>query len=94
MALLADPAVPRGGVRVRITTSGGVMHDIGQDHALGTPQHPASRAQVGEKFAGNAAARLGAARAGELLAGFSRLDEVPDCAPLIALTRQPSPARE
>ncbi len=59
VALLADPAVPRGGVRVRITTSGGVMHDIDQDHALGTPQHPASRAQVGEKFTGNAAARLG-----------------------------------
>ncbi len=94
VALRADPAVPRGGVRLSITTSGGVTHDICSDHALGTPQHPASRAQVEEKFAGNAAARLGPARAGELLAGFSRLDEVPDCAPLIALTRQRGPAGE
>ena len=64
------------------------MHDICSGHALGTPQHPASRAQAEDKFTGNAAARLGPARAGELLAGISRLDGVPDCAPLIALTRQ------
>ena len=62
--------------------------------AAADAQHPASRAQVEEKFAGNTAARLGPARAGELLAGFSRLDEVPDCAPLIALTRPRGPAGE
>jgi 2-methylcitrate dehydratase PrpD len=87
VALLADPGVPRGGARIRISVGGEVTREVRCDHALGTPAHPASRAQVESKFAGYAAARLGAARAGELLAGIYALDGVPDCAPLIALTR-------
>ena len=92
VTLAPDPAVPRGGVRVQLTGTDGTTLNIRQDHALGTPHCRATEAQVGEKFVRNAAARLGPGPAGELLAGISRLDQVADCAELLALMRQPSHA--
>jgi 2-methylcitrate dehydratase PrpD len=86
--LAADPAVPRGGVRVTLTTQGGDTADVLQEHALGTPQYPATRAQVEGKFLLGAAARLGPALSGELLAELSELDRVADCAELIRRSRQ------
>jgi 2-methylcitrate dehydratase PrpD len=88
-----DPAVPRGGVHLTLTTRDGVTTQIRQDHALGTPQNVATRAQIEGKFVPGAAARLGPEPSGELLAGLTRLDQVADCADLLRLTRLPSPER-
>ncbi len=83
-----DPAVPRGGVGVSVTTQGGDTVGVLQEHALGTPRYPATRAQVEEKFLLGAAARLGPALSGGLLAELSGLDRVADCAELIRRSRQ------
>jgi 2-methylcitrate dehydratase PrpD len=87
VAFAADPAVPRGGVRVTLTTRAGATEVIRQDHALGTPRCAATLAQVEDKFRLGARTRLSAARADELLARLGRLDGEADCADLIRLTR-------
>lgn len=87
VALVADPAVPRGGVQVTLTTRGDATVDIGVDHALGTPQRPATRAQVEDKFLRYATPRLGVVRSKELLAELNGLDQADDCADLIRLSR-------
>jgi 2-methylcitrate dehydratase PrpD len=92
VAFLPDPSVPHGGVRVRLVGRDGSALDLRQDHALGTPRCPAAPGQVEAKFSRNATARLGATLSDELLAGLSQLDQVSDCAGLLALTRHARPA--
>ena len=87
IALVPDAEVPRGGVRVTLTTRDDATVDIGVEHALGTPQCPATRAQVQDKFLRYAASRLGMVRGKELLAGLTRVDQAEDCADLIRGTR-------
>jgi 2-methylcitrate dehydratase PrpD len=87
IAFVPDPAVPRGGVQVTMTTHRGVTVVVRQENALGTPQNPATPAQVEEKFLRYASARLGPARSGDLLAQLNGLDQVADCADLLRLTR-------
>jgi 2-methylcitrate dehydratase PrpD len=87
-----DPAVPRGGVHVTLTTRNGATTQIRQDHALGTPQNAATGAQIEAKFRRGAAGRLGPEPARALLAQLTRLDQVADCAELLRLTRLPSAA--
>ena len=92
-----DAGVPRGGVRVTLTTRDDATVDIGVEHALGTPQSPASRTQVEDKFLRYAAPRLGAGRSKDLLAEVAGLDQAGDCADLIRRTRPgvegPDPSR-
>jgi 2-methylcitrate dehydratase PrpD len=88
VTLVPDPDVPRGGVQLTLTTRTGAPAVIRQDHALGTPQHPAARYQVEAKFLHGAAGRLGPAPAEDLLARLNRLDEAADCAGLLGLTRR------
>ena len=87
IALVPDAGVPRGGVKVTLTTRDDVTVDIGVRHALGTPQCPATRAQVEDKFLRYAAPRLGRPRSKELLAELAGLDQVGDCANLIRRSR-------
>jgi 2-methylcitrate dehydratase PrpD len=82
-----DPAVPRGGVQITMTTHAGATTVVGQQHALGTPQHPAAPAQTEGKFLQYASARLGAEGGEELLAQLKNLDQLADCAELLRLTR-------
>jgi 2-methylcitrate dehydratase PrpD len=86
----ADPAVPRGGVGISLTTRGGDTVGLVQEHALGTPQNPAARAQVEGKFLLGAGRRLGSVPSQELLADLNGLDRVTDCAELIGNSRQVS----
>jgi 2-methylcitrate dehydratase PrpD len=86
----ADPAVPRGGVGISLTTHGGDTVGLVQEHALGTPQNPAARAQVEGKFLLGAGRRLGSAPSQELLTDLNGLDRVTDCAELIGSSRQVS----
>ena len=92
IVLMPDPAVPRGGAHVTLTTRAGQVTDIHQEHALGTPQLPASREQLGGKFRDNARTRLSSQPADELAADLNDLDSVGDCADLLALTRRASPS--
>jgi len=92
IVLVPDPAVPRGGARVALTTRDGQVTDIHQEHALGTPQLPASRGQLADKFRDNARTRLSLQPAEELAAGLNDLDSVGDCADLLGLTRSGSPS--
>jgi 2-methylcitrate dehydratase PrpD len=78
-----DPAVPRGGVQVAMHTRDGEEVVLRQDHALGTPQRPATPAQVQGKFLAGASARIGPAAAEALLGRLRQLDEVADCADLL-----------
>jgi len=87
IVLVPDPAVPRGGAHVRLTARNGQVTDIHQEHALGTPQLPASREQLADKFRDNARSRLSSQSADELAAGLNDLDLVGDCADLLGLTR-------
>jgi 2-methylcitrate dehydratase PrpD len=91
VAFAADPAVPRGGIGITMTTQGGDTIDIQQEHALGTPQCPATRAQIEAKFLRGAAAKLGPALSEELLSELSGLDQVADCADLLRRSRPVSP---
>ena len=84
-----DPTVPRGGVEVVMTGQDGTTEVIRQEHALGTAQFPATRAQIEDKFLQGAQTRLAPAAAEELLAMLSHLDDVGDCADLVRLTRPP-----
>jgi 2-methylcitrate dehydratase PrpD len=84
---LPDPAVPRGGVQVGLTTRDGGTMAIRQDHALGTPQRPATTAQIQQKFLRGAHVRAGATLGEELLGQLSHLDQVADCADLFHLLR-------
>jgi 2-methylcitrate dehydratase PrpD len=84
---LPDDGVPRGAVEVRITTSDGGTIAMREPHALGTPQRPAPAWHVGGKFIANAEPRVGQRAAAELLDRLTRLDEVPDAADLLRLTR-------
>jgi hypothetical protein len=61
-----------------------------QEHALGTPQNPAARAQIEGKFLLGAGRRLGSAPSQELLTDLNGLDRVTDCAELIGSSRQVS----
>lgn len=92
IVLVPDPAVPRGGAHVALTTRDGQVTDIHQEHALGTPQLPASRGQLADKFRDNARTRLSLQPAEELAAGLNDLDSVGDCADLLGLTRSGSPS--
>ncbi|MGH3069580.1 MAG: MmgE/PrpD family protein [Streptosporangiaceae bacterium] len=92
IALVPDPGVPRGGVHVTLTTRSGATVDIRQEHALGTPQLPATRSQVEGKFLRAARTRLSPGLGEELLADLSGLDRVPDCSDLIRRSREVSPA--
>jgi len=92
IVLMPDPAVPRGGAHVTLTTRAGQVTDIHQEHALGTPQLPASREQLGGKFRDNARTRLSSQPADELAADLNDLDSVGDCADLLARTRRASPS--
>lgn len=83
----ADPAVPRGGIRVAMTTLGSETVTACRDQALGTPANPATPAQVHAKFSRAAAGRLGSRSAQELLGRLTALDTVSDGADLLALTR-------
>ena len=85
--LLPDPTVPRGGVEVALTTRDGGIVAIRQDHALGTPQRPATAAQIQQKFLRCASSRVGPAAGEELLRQLSHLDQVTDCADLLRLLR-------
>lgn len=82
-----DPALPRGAARVRLTCRDGEVVNIRSEHALGTPQRPATLAQISEKFTRNAAARLPAGVTADLLAGVGDLDRLADCAELLAMLR-------
>jgi 2-methylcitrate dehydratase PrpD len=86
VSFLPDDSVPRGAVEVTIRTRDGGTLLLRQDHALGTPQRPAPERRVHEKFLDYATPRIGDAAA-ELLARLTRLDEVPDVAELLKLTR-------
>jgi len=90
VVFVADPAVPRGGIRISLTTHGGGTVGLVQEHALGTPQNPAARAQVEGKFLRAASRRLGSAPSQELLTDLNGLDRVADCAELIRSSRQVS----
>lgn len=86
VSLLPDESVPRGAVEVTIRTRDGGTRVLRQDHALGTPQRPAPVRRVHEKFLSYATPRIGDA-AVDLLSRLIRLDEVPDAAELLKLTR-------
>ena len=86
VSLLPDESVPRGAVEVTIRTRDGGTRVLRQDHALGTPQRPAPVRRVHEKFLSYATPRIGDA-AVDLLSRLTRLDEVPDVAELLKLTR-------
>jgi 2-methylcitrate dehydratase PrpD len=86
VSLLPDESVPRGAVEVTIRTRDGGTRVLRQDHALGTPQRPAPVRRVHEKFLSYATPRIGDA-AVDLLSRLTRLDEVPDVAELLRLTR-------
>jgi 2-methylcitrate dehydratase PrpD len=90
VVLVADPAVPRGGVGISLTTHGGDTMGLVQEHALGTPQNPAARAQVEGKFLLGAGRRLGSVPSQELLTDLNGLDRVTDCAEMIGRSRQVS----
>ena len=55
--------------------------------ALGTPQYPAPERRVHAKFVNYATPRIGDAAA-DLLGRLTHLDEVPDVAELLKLTRR------
>ena len=87
----ADPAVPRGGVGISVTTTGGDTAGIAAGprarHAPEPGDPGPDRGQVPAGRGG--AARLGAQRQ-ELLTELSGLDGVTDCAELIRRSRQVS----
>jgi 2-methylcitrate dehydratase PrpD len=87
VTLVPDPDVPRGGVRLTLTTRAGARTVIRQDHALGTPRHPASPDQVAAKFLQGAATRLGPQGTGDLLTQLANPDQIADCAGLLRRTR-------
>jgi 2-methylcitrate dehydratase PrpD len=87
VSFLPDADIPRGAIEVTITTQDGGTRVLRQDHALGTPQRPAPERRVHEKFLRYATPRIGDAAA-ELLAMVTRLDDVPDAAELLKLTRR------
>jgi 2-methylcitrate dehydratase PrpD len=89
VSLVSDDSVPRGAVRLTITTRDGGTVAVREDHALGTPQHPVPAQQVREKFRTNAEPRIGTHRAAELLARLTHPDEITDTANLLLLTRLP-----
>jgi 2-methylcitrate dehydratase PrpD len=78
-----DPTVPRGGVQVTLHPRHGEPVVVRSDYALGTPQRPATPAQVQGKFLAGASARIGPAAAETLLGRLSQLDQVADCADLL-----------
>ena len=86
VSFLPDDSIPRGAVEVTIRTRDGGTRVLRQDHALGTPQRPAPQRLVHEKFLSYATPRIGGA-ATDLLARLTHLDEVPDVAELLKLTR-------
>lgn len=86
VSLLPDESVQRGAVEVTIRTRDGGTRVLRQDHALGTPQRPAPVRRVHEKFLSYATPRIGDA-AVDLLSRLTHLDEVPDVAELLKLTR-------
>ncbi len=85
--LLPNPAVPRGGVHVTLHTRGHGAVAVREQAALGTPCRPADPDRLRGKFLAGAAARLGQARAGQLLDRLSDLDGLADCADLLRLAR-------
>jgi len=86
VSFLADDSVPSGAVVVTIRTRDGGSRVLRTDHALGTPQCPAPEWRVHEKFLSYATPRIGDA-ASVLLDRLAHLDDVPDIADLLKLTR-------
>jgi 2-methylcitrate dehydratase PrpD len=87
ISFLADPAIPRGGVGISVTDTGGESAGIVVEHALGTPRNPATRGQIEGKFLLGAGRRLGSAPSQELLTELIGLNGVTDCAALIRRSR-------
>jgi 2-methylcitrate dehydratase PrpD len=90
IAFVPEPGLSIGTVRVTLSLTDGRTLIVREDHARGTPQAPATTAELEAKFRAFATSRLPSTDAGRLLDLLRDIPALDDCAELMEATQMRS----